>query len=156
MFKTAYGYTSELRRVSYETTGETRTVQSEKKNSDINYIMEKYQKTGLVSHVATHHGRYGDFSNPVDYMTALNVVIAAEEMFSSLPASIRKKFDNDPHQFLEFTTNPDNFDEMVELGLVKNTTPPAAVQREEKAAPKEEDLSPAPKSQRLKASDKNS
>ena len=34
-----------------------------------------------------------------------------------IPAIIRKRFDNDPYQFLEFMENPENIEEARQLGL---------------------------------------
>lgn len=111
------------------------TKQAFKDECDINNLLSKYQKTGLVTHVNNFKGEYLNLSQPVDYQTALNVVINADAAFASLPSSIRKKFDNDPHEFLQFTTNPDNHDAMVEMGLVPKKTqekpsqaPPANVE----------------------------
>jgi phage internal scaffolding protein len=43
----------------------------------------------------------------------------AEESFYRLPSKVRMKFDNDPLDFIDFASNPDNLDEMRELGLAK-------------------------------------
>ena len=80
--------------------------------------MAKYQKTGLLAHVNRHHGNYGDFMQATDYHTAHNQMLAAEEAFLSVPAKIRATFENDPGKFLEFCQNPDNLDEMREIGLL--------------------------------------
>lgn len=89
-----------------------------KDECDINNIMARYQKTGLLEHVQTHQGRYGDFSDLPDYQTALNTVIQAEEAFGSLPSSIRKRFGNDPSEFLAFVQDAENREEMQRLGLI--------------------------------------
>ena len=43
-------------------------------------------------------------------------------MFEELPATIRKKFENDPAKFLDFVNDERNADEMVELGLREGIT----------------------------------
>ncbi|WNK14507.1 MAG: internal scaffolding protein [Microvirus sp.] len=89
---------------------------------DINHIMAKFQKTGLIDHVNKYPGGYGDFTNlPTDYQSALNQIIQADEMFLSLPSGIRKQFENDPGQFLEFAENPANAEKMRDLGLLPST-----------------------------------
>lgn len=100
----------------------SRTQQNLRQETDINYIMAKYQKTGLLTHVNTHAGQYGDFSVVPDYKTGMDQIRAADEMFMSLPAKIRDRFKNDPGEFIDFATNPENLQEMRELGLA----PPAA------------------------------
>lgn len=94
------------------------TKQQFKAECDVNNIVAKAKKTGLVSHLSKYHGQYGDFSQPVDYQSALNYMMEASDVFMSLPATIRKKFDNDPGQFLAFAEDPANQDGMRELGLL--------------------------------------
>jgi len=89
---------------------------------EINNILAKYQKTGLVEHVTNNPGVYGDYSNVPNYRDALNIVIDAQDNFDSLPSSIRKRFDNDPSLFLDFVYNPENRDEMVKMGLIETPT----------------------------------
>lgn len=95
------------------------TKQAFKKDCDINYIMAKYEKTGVIEHVARYNGQYGDFGDVEDYQTSLNKVIAADEMFMTLPANVRKRFGNNPGEFLDFVSDEANIDEMVALGLAK-------------------------------------
>ena len=109
-------YDGERVRVLVET-GPSMTKQSHKDECDINRIMAKYQKTGVITHVAKYAMEYGDATD-LDYQTALNTVLEAQRMFADLPSSVRRKFDEDPAQFLEFVQNPENVDEMRELGLV--------------------------------------
>lgn len=84
---------------------------------DINNIMARYERDGVITHVNRYQGHYGDFTGVVDYQTALHLVQDAEDCFMSLPAHIRKKFDNDPGQFLDFVSDPANADAMIEMGL---------------------------------------
>lgn len=118
-------------RSTLETGQESLVKQSFKKECDINHILSKYQKTGLVDHVSKYQGNYDDLSEPVDYQTALNIVINAQHSFESLPSSIRKKFNNSPQEFLEFVDNPDNLPEMEKLGMI----PPQAVLPDSPATP---------------------
>lgn len=99
------------------------TEQHHKKDCDINHILRTYDKTGLITHVNTAQAHYGDFTIVNEYQESLNLVMAAQEDFLAMPADIRKKFDNDPGQFMEFVTNPDNLDEMRELGLAVKAAP---------------------------------
>ena len=92
------------------------TKQSFKDECNINKIMAKFQTTGALNHYAKHAPTYGDTTG-VDYHDALNLVANANTMFEELPSSIRKRFDNDPEQFLKFVEDPKNADEMIELGL---------------------------------------
>jgi len=103
--------------------GEGRTHQSFKDESNINLIMAKYAKTGLLDHLNTHQGDYGNFIGYEDYHTSMNQIREAEAAFSTIPSKIRERFGNDPGQFLTFVQNPDNVDEMVEMGLARKAPP---------------------------------
>lgn len=105
-------------RVQVDTGTESLVQQSHKKDCDVNYILQKYQKTGLLSHVNMHHGDYSDVTGAVDYQTALNIVINAQGTFESLPSSIRAKFHNDPAEFFAYATDAANEEGMRELGLL--------------------------------------
>jgi len=88
-----------------------------KDECDINNILRQFNITGLLPE-APLSPRYGDFTGVVDYHSALNQVIAAEDEFMSLPATLRARFENDPARLIEFLNNPQNKDEAVSLGLV--------------------------------------
>lgn len=107
-------------RVSVDASAGGRTKQSFKETVDINRIMSRYERTGMLEHVAKYEGDYGDFTDvPTSYHEAMLQVRRADEMFMSLPAKVRKRFANDPGEFLAFVENPENRDEMHELGLLK-------------------------------------
>lgn len=112
-FHTAYSLKPRIQLIC----GEGRTHQSFKDESNINLIMAKYAKTGLLDHLNTHQGDYGNFIGYADYHTSMNQIKEAEAAFATIPSKIREKFANDAGQFLTFVQNPDNFDEMVEMGL---------------------------------------
>lgn len=94
------------------------TKQSFKKECDINNILKRYMKTGLIDHINKHQGVYTDLSTSTEYHEAMNIIMEANDSFSLLPSEIRNKFNNDPAQFLDFVSNPDNRQEMAELGLL--------------------------------------
>lgn len=101
------------------------THQSFKEEVDVNNIVKRFRNingTDLMSYQGTFGGHFGDFSGVTDYQTALEQVHRAEEAFSSLPAKVRKQFDNDPAQFLDFCGDPANKKEMQELGLLEQTS----------------------------------
>jgi len=119
-FVTAYGPKV---KVGFQSNKPSRTKQSMAAECDIKFIMAQYHRTGLVTHVAKHKGSYGEFE-PVDFHDAMTVVKRAEEMFEELPALVRKRFQNDPGEFLDFCNDPANREEMRGLGLL---LPEAAV-----------------------------
>jgi phage internal scaffolding protein len=99
----------------------TRAQQHHKEECDINHIMYMFGKTGKVP-VNALPATYGDFTHVVDYQTGLNALIASEAAFDALPSDLRKRFDNDPWELVQFLQNESNLDEAVELGLVNKKT----------------------------------
>jgi len=89
-----------------------------KDECDINNILRQFNITGMLPEQAVSP-RYGDFTGINDYHSALNQVIAAEDEFMSLPATLRARFENDPAQLIDFLDNPENKNEAIKLGLVK-------------------------------------
>ena len=100
----------------------SRTKQSFKQEADINTILEKYARTGLIPSYDQPQ-QYGDYTGVMDYHTAQNKIAEGKSAFADLPSKIRKRFDNDPGQFLDFIYDEENFDEMVELGLARAKIP---------------------------------
>lgn len=107
--------------------------QSFKDQCDINKIMAKYQKTGAIDHLNKHGANYG-FATAIDFHESMNLVTSAQQMFDDLPSDIRTKFYNSPAQFLDFVQNPENADQLVELGLA-TAAPAAPVGSGERDAP---------------------
>jgi len=97
--------------------GPSLTQQHMKDECDINRILKKYQKDGILRHVAKYGGRYEDLPDNIDYQASLNAVMEAQEAFISLPSSVRGRFDNDPARFLAFVGDPANENELIALGL---------------------------------------
>lgn len=112
-FFTAYGAKRRIR-ISFPTEG--RTKQSFKAECDINTIMARYMRTGLLDHVQQGAARYLDVTG-ADFYDAQNLVAGARSMFFGMPSHLREQFDNDPGQFLEFMENPANAQEAIKMGL---------------------------------------
>ena len=93
------------------------TQQHFKDETDINNILRQFNITGLLPE-APLSPRYGDFTGIVDYHTALNAVIAAEDDFMALPAHLRARFQNDPENLINFLNDESNKDEAIQLGLI--------------------------------------
>lgn len=62
---------------------------------------------------------------PDNYMDVMNQLNEARDQFMSLPAKVRSRFENDPGQFVNFVSDPENVDEMVRLGLAVAREPEA-------------------------------
>lgn len=96
------------------------TQQHFKDESDINMIIARYNRTGvLVDPSVPRSGSalFGDFSEIKDFQSAQNAICAAAEAFGELDSKIRRRFNNDPGQLISFLDDPANYDEGVKLGL---------------------------------------
>lgn len=124
-----------------ETGEETQVKQSFKDECDINVIVERNKKTGMITHVRQGEPMFGDFAEISSYEESLQTVIAAENAFAELPAAIRDRFMNNPAEFVRFANDPSNQDAMVEMGLAtynenkKTAGTPPAVTSEPSPAP---------------------
>ena len=94
------------------------TSQSFTRESDINWIVDNFVKTGELA-PGLRPPQFGDFTDlPSDFHAALNQVRNAEAAFMTLPAKVRSEFGNDPGRLLDFLQDPKNHDRAVELGIV--------------------------------------
>lgn len=105
------------RRVQLNCPEPTRTDESQLKDTDINNIMKKYAKTGVITHITQAIPQFGDVSQLGDYQSCLNHVLHAQQLFSELPARTRERFNNDPTQFVDFMDDENNLEEAIKLGL---------------------------------------
>lgn len=94
------------------------TVQSEKDECDVNILMERYAKTGVIT-MNQAQPRFMDVTDAPTFQEALHIVQQANDAFASLDAKIRREFDNDPVKFLEFIGDEKNHDRALELGLIE-------------------------------------
>lgn len=86
---------------------ETRTVQAFKDTCDINCILARAKKVGVIDHVVQYQPEYGVIS-AMDFETAFNTVKEAKQMFAELPAQVRANFQNNVENFLAFMEDPEN------------------------------------------------
>ena len=100
-----------------------RTKQEFKDECDLNVLMKKYEKTGVLP-PARGQPRYVDAFDLPSYQEALTVLSEADRAFMALPARVRGEFDNDPEKFVAFASDPQNVDRLRSLGLA-DPVPPA-------------------------------
>lgn len=100
--------------------GEARRVkQSMRDECDINLIMKKFTPRDLYMQVGDVAASYMDVSSVGSYHEAMNIVLEAQQAFSSLSSGLRARFENDPSKFMAFCSDEKNRDEMAKLGLLK-------------------------------------
>lgn len=113
----------------------SKTLQSQKEDADINVIVKRFGVTGMLPQ-SLKLPTFQDFEGIFDFRTAMDAVKAAEAAFMGVPADIRRRFGNDPQEFVAFCSEPKNLDELRKLGLAPAAADPSAdlvkeVEREE-------------------------
>lgn len=123
-FRTAYDPVEEHDHCGIEFTMPSLTVQDEKDETDINYIVNKYAdgQKGIATLDLGDSSQYaflqfGDATLPGDYSTALELVSGVREEFYSLPAYVRAKFGHDPMNFINQLNNPETLEYLQQQGL---------------------------------------
>lgn len=96
--------------------GHTPAQQQFKDDCDINTIMGRYTKNGIIDHISQHQPEYG-FATPQQYHQSMNIIANANSMFNDLPSDLRNEFNNNPQAFLEFVQDPKNAERAQELGI---------------------------------------
>lgn len=96
----------------------TLTQQHQAQETDINYIVQQFGVTGMLPQ-SLNMPTYQDFDAVFDYQSAMNAIIQADNQFLSLPAEVRKMFDNSPHKFISYLENNPDPQQLVDLGLAE-------------------------------------
>lgn len=103
--------------------GKSMTREEFKDETDINNIIERFQKMGVADHFARYAPKYGDFCQP-SYQEARDQVAAWESIFHDVPGHIRQKFVN-AEQFFTFVNDPANADVVEAWSKNSPNIPPA-------------------------------
>lgn len=102
---------------------EDQAKQEFKEECDINTILKRFNVTGQLPE-NVRMPSFGDFTGVHDFQSAANAIAVAREAFDEMPADIRKRFNNDPADFVAFCSDESNLAEARTLGLV----PPAELE----------------------------
>lgn len=113
---------------------ETRTHQEFAEESDINTIIERF---GIGENPITAQKWIENIDiadAPDNYQDVLNQLNEARDQFMSLPARVRTRFNNSAHEFVNFVSDQNNLEEMVQMGLATKREEPKI---EPKTAPEQ-------------------
>lgn len=111
-------------RVPADIGGPSMTRQEFADECDVNALMARYDKVGVWPLPPVDKApMYLDLTEvPDNLLDVMNMMVDAEAAFMSLPAVVRRDFENDPMQFVAFASDPQNLEKMREYGLAP---PPA-------------------------------
>jgi len=88
-----------------------------KAETDINEIVRRFGLTGTLP-ADYRPPQSGDFTDVMDFQTAMNAVREAQENFMLMPPELRARFNNDPQRLMAFLDDDSNRDEAKKLGLM--------------------------------------
>lgn len=125
------------------------TQQHFKEECDINNILSKYAETGIIENMGP--GVYADLTQASDYRDALHTIMEADQAFQLLPSHVRKEFQNDPAQFMDFIHDPNNREKGIELGLFNEETTTSYVQKKRQEELEREQFNQSKKSNKNNA-----
>lgn len=81
-------------------------------------IIRKYNMMGVNPFIAAGGSQYLDTTQIPDFICANNAQVKVKEYFEGLPSDIRLEFNNDPMQFAEIVSDPQNADYLREIGVL--------------------------------------
>lgn len=100
----------------------SRTQQHFKDEVNINTIMRKAKRSGILPFKGPEDSVFQDLTGITDYKESLDRIIAIDQRFQQLPANIRSKFGNNPDAILKYLQDPNNEKEARSLGLLRPLT----------------------------------
>lgn len=107
-----------------DTGSESKVQQNLQSQTDINQVVGRYKKTGLLQ--STRNLSMQPQKGPVfgvypfeDFQDAYNHIQQVKQDFMALPARVRQRFDNNPSNVVRFVDNPANAVEAIKMGLFK-------------------------------------
>lgn len=121
-----YGFYRPHKAVDFVDDTPSMTRQEFKDECDVNMLMKRYQKTGVLPMFGVdRQPQYLRLADVPDFHSAMNLLVEAEGAFMRLPAVVRKEFDNDAVRFVEFAELPESIEQLRKWGLAP---PPEVVE----------------------------
>lgn len=124
---------SKKKRVTIDCSQDGMTQKEFAHQTDINRLMSRYARTGTLP-MNPNRGMFADVSGIGSYQESLDFVKQANKDFERLDYNIRRKFNNNPQELIDFLKDENNINEARKLGLVeperpkKDTAPTEAVE----------------------------
>lgn len=106
--------------------------QSAADEADINVLVKRFG-LGEVPLSGVRAPFYGDFTGLQSPHEMAQALVEAQATFMMLPAAVRAEFDNNPHRFVDFCSNDENYDRICDLGLLAPEPMQARVEARRKA-----------------------
>lgn len=131
-------------RLVYRSKLPSRTQTSFASECDINVIVGRFLKTGLLPS-SPRTPVFGDATALPIGTDALMAVRVAQQSFELLPLAVRRLLDHDPRQLESWLSDPSNLDLAIQHGLVSRRASSASSSAEVPAPPVAKSAPPASK-----------
>lgn len=115
----------ERKRVSYSSALPSRTMQQFATEADVNVLIDRYKKTGSFYNPLTpqtgepRRPMFEDISSLPSIDEAQEAILAAQEVFLRLPATVREQFGHNPALFVAWAQDPANLPALAKLGVIE-------------------------------------
>lgn len=109
-------------------------------------IIRKYNAMGVNPFIAAGGSQYLDTTEIPSFVVAQNAQVKVKEYFEGLPADIRLEFNNDPMQFVEVVSDPQNADYLREIGVLAPLPPKAEGEKQPASSGDISEKAPRPSS----------
>lgn len=99
----------------------SKTKQSFSNDCDINKIMAKAIKTGMLVDsvgISSRQAVFADVADIGDYRLVMDKIAKANEAFEQLSAEVKNRFGNDPAALVAFMQDENNLEEACKIGLL--------------------------------------
>lgn len=114
--RTQYNFVPKREESGLECKDPSLAVQSSYEETDINVIVNRYMRSGVLPQIPLPPTQE-EFAEIFDFRDAMDMINAADRSFRALPAEVRRRFGNDPHEFVNFCSDMDNLPELRKMGL---------------------------------------
>lgn len=100
-----------------------RTDKDQAPHLNVNNIVKRYNDATMLPLARAAFGQYRDVVDAPSYEAGLNIVANANEMFAQLPSDVRKRFGNNPAEFLRAYDDPEQKAYLQKLGVLPPEAP---------------------------------
>ena len=90
--------------------------QSHKDEVNINNIVKRHG-IDMLQKIAAMQQPQWDNNPSNDFQESMEIVTKAQQTFEQLSSDVRKKFNNNPAEFMDYVQNPENQNGLISLGL---------------------------------------
>lgn len=107
-----------------------RTKQHFAPQCDVNSIVRQHPNldpenisNSEIASILSNPELYSEYDSSQSFVDAMEIVTRAKEQFDTLPAPLRRRFNENPYEFLEYVNNKENYNEMKKFGLLIEKVP---------------------------------